>query len=79
MQRRRFLTAVGATGLLAATGTLGACAGRGGSALPSGDPDLNVMRASFEMLRGEGQRFVFSLTTIDNQTVAEDDVEVYVK
>lgn len=78
MHRRAFLTSVGATGLLAAGGVLSACGSNGGSPIPSGDPQLNVLRASFELLRGEGQRFMFSLSTIDNQPVAEESVEVYV-
>lgn len=78
MHRRAFLTSVGATGLLAAGGMLSACGSAGGSPVPSGDPELNVLRGSFELLRGQNQRFMFSLTTIDNQSIADDGVEVYV-
>lgn len=78
MHRRTFLTSAGATSLLAASGLLGACAGGGGSPIPSGEPSLNVLRASFELLRGEGQRFVFTLTTTENEVVDADEVEVYI-
>jgi hypothetical protein len=79
MQRRAFLKSTGVLLGALGTGSLLAACGSGGG-IPSGEPSLNLIRASFpEILVGEGRRVAFALTTLDNVPVEETGVELYAR
>lgn len=79
MDRRTFLKSLGvAAGVVAGGGTLSACSGsdRG---IPSGDPGINVVNASFETLTGEQRRLNLVLLDMANEPLVGGDVEVYIR
>lgn len=79
MDRRAFLKTTGVVlGALSSGGLLAACASSS-EGIPSGDPTLNLINASFELLTGDAQRFAFALTQVDNTPVEAGDVEVYTR
>jgi hypothetical protein len=78
MDRRTFVKSVLlAAGVSGAGGVLAAC-GRGQEGIPSGDPSLNVVSASFEILTGQGRRFAFGVSDFNNVPVKDRALEVYV-
>jgi hypothetical protein len=93
LTRRRFLQAagvvaatLGAAPLVAAcaagdgTGSARQATGRSSPAgIPSGQPDLSVVTASYETLTGSNRRLAFGLRTIDNEPVAGADLDVYLR
>lgn len=83
MDRRRFLKS---SGILLATfsagGLVTACGDDTPRALREGGqevPNWNLINASFEVLSGEQRRFLFGLTTTDNEPVARPELEVYTR
>jgi hypothetical protein len=79
MDRRAFLKSTGVVvGVLSSGGLLAACSS-GGASVPEGNPTWNLINASFELLTGEGQRFAFALTEIDNTPISDPDIEIYTR
>lgn len=81
MDRRTFLKSVGvAAGTFGAGGVLAACGDDAAGAIPTGQPTLNLLFASFEALTGPEQPVAFGLITLDNVGVRDaDDLQVYVR
>ena len=78
ISRRTFLKSIGvAAGALGAAPLLAAC-GEGGG-IPSGNPTLSVIIASFETLTGDQRPVAFGLRTVDNEEVADAVVEVWLR
>lgn len=82
MHRRTFLKSMGVlAGSVGAAGLLTAC-GDDEAARPGGGDDaakLNVVHASLETLAGEGRRFAFGLTTLENVPVKDAQATVRVR
>lgn len=89
MERRTFLQrsaliagAVGVPGLLAACGQGEGEGNPGATATPAvfeGQPELNPVVATFEVLTGAPRSVLFGLRTLDNVEVPESDVTVYLR
>lgn len=90
MERRRFLQRSALiAGAVAVPGALAACGEGGGepgaseaSATPAafeGEPQLNPVIATFEVLTGEARSVLFGLRTLDNVEVPESEVTVYLR
>ncbi len=79
MDRRTFLKSLGvAAGAVAGGGALSACSGSD-AGIPSGEPGINVVNASFETLTGEQRRLNLVLLDMANEPLVGADVEVYVR
>ncbi len=76
MDRRRFLTAVGAT--VGAGLVLGACGPLGRSGVPDGEPTLILRNPSYELVAGNERRYAFLLTDAENRALDVDEVELWV-
>lgn len=76
MDRRRFLTALGAT--VGAGLALSACGSLGRDGVPDGEPTLILRNPSYELLAGTERRYAFLLTDAENRTVDADEVELWV-
>ena len=90
MERRRFLQRSALiAGVVGVPGALAACGGGGStpdndaaSATPAalqGEPELNPVIATFEVLTGETRSVLFGLRTLDNVEVPESEVTVYLR
>jgi hypothetical protein len=78
MDRRTFLKTVAVSaGALSAGGLLSACSR--GTAVPSGEPGIVAINASFETLTGTGRRVAFGLRTFDNQPLDVETAEVFLR
>jgi hypothetical protein len=79
MDRRMFLRCLGlAAGAAGTGGLLSACGGDEGG-IPASEQTLSVIVASYETLVGEQRRIPFGLRTIDNEEIADAEVDVYLR
>lgn len=72
----------GAAGPIGATGdgrATGAAGGGGATGIPDTPPTLSVLQSSFEVLTGAARWITFGVRDIDNEELADADVQVYLR